>query len=44
MASLFYALFESAKLTGVDPRAFVRKAAFAAIENPGAVTLPGDLA
>ena len=44
VAALFYTLFESAKLTGVDPRAYVRKAALAAIETPGAVTLPAHLA
>ena len=44
VAALFYTLFEPAKLTGVDPRAYVRDAALAAIERPGAVTLPSDLA
>lgn len=43
VAAIFYTLFETAKLTGVDPKAYVLKAALAAIKNPGAVTLPGDL-
>ena len=42
-ASLFYTLFESAKLAGVDPHAYVLKATERAIASPGAVTLPEDL-
>ena len=43
VAVIFYALFESAKLSGVDPRAYVLTAAKYAIRNPGAVILPQDL-
>ena len=43
VAALFYTLLESAKLSGVDPRAYIRKTALTAIESPGAVTLPSDL-
>jgi transposase len=40
VASIFYTLFESAKLSGVEPQAYVRRALLAALANPGAVTLP----
>jgi len=43
VAALFYTLFETAKLSGVDPRAYVIAAAKRAIANPGAVTLPTDI-
>jgi transposase len=43
VAALFYTLFETAKLSGVDPRAYVTQAAIRAIQSPGAVTLPSDL-
>jgi REP element-mobilizing transposase RayT len=43
VAALFYALFETAKLSGVDPRAYVTLAAKRAIAEHGAVTLPSDL-
>jgi transposase len=43
VAALFYTLFETAKLSGVDPRAYVTLAAKRAIEDHGAVTLPSDL-
>jgi transposase len=42
-AALFYSLFETAKLCGVEPKAYVRRAALAAIRTPGAVTLPEAL-
>jgi hypothetical protein len=42
VAAPFYSLFESAKLGGVDPRAYFGEAARRAIRNPGAVTLPRD--
>jgi transposase len=42
VAAIFYTLFETAKLSGVDPRAYVILAVKRAIENPGAVTLPSD--
>ena len=43
VAALFYTLFETAKLSGVDPRAFVTRAAIRAINESGAVTLPADM-
>ncbi len=42
-AALFYTLFETAKLSQVDPGAYVTQAATRAIQNPGAVTLPSEL-
>lgn len=43
VAAIFYSLFESAKLAGVDPRAYVLEAARRAYRKPGTVTLPVDL-
>jgi transposase len=43
VASLFYSLFETAKLSSVDPRSYVTQAAIRAIQDPRAVTLPSDL-
>ncbi|MCP4898233.1 MAG: IS66 family transposase [bacterium] len=43
VAALFYTLFETAKLSGVDPRAYVTLAAKRAIAEHGTVTLPSDL-
>ncbi len=40
---LFYTLFETAKLSEVDPRAYVTLAAQRAVAEHGAVTLPSDL-
>lgn len=42
VAALFYTLMESAKLAGVDPAAYLSRAARRAIQNPGTVTLPSD--
>jgi hypothetical protein len=39
-----YTLFETAKLAGVDPHAYVLEATRRAITAPGTVTLPSDLA
>lgn len=39
-AAILYSLIETAKLCGQDPSAYLRKAAVAAIRNPGTVTLP----
>ena len=44
MAAIFYTLFETAKLSRVDPRVYIAQAATRAINNPGAVTLPSDIA
>ena len=43
VAAIFYTLFETAKLSGVDPRAYVTTAARRAIAEHDAVTLPSDL-
>ena len=43
VAATFYSLFESAKLVGVNPEAYVLEAARRAIRSPGSVTLPQDL-
>jgi transposase len=42
VAALFYSLIESAKLGGVEPKAYLLRAARAALANPGTVTLPHD--
>ena len=42
-AALFYSLIESAKLCGVEPRAYLREATLRAVRNPGTVTLARDL-
>ena len=43
VAALFYTLFETAKLSGVDPRAYVTLAAKRAVAEHGAITLPSEL-
>ena len=43
VAALFYSLIESAKLAGVEPRAYLGEAARRAIRDPGTVTPPRDL-
>ena len=43
VAALFYSLIETAKLCGVEPRAYLGEAARQAIRSPGAVTLARDL-
>jgi transposase len=43
VAALFYSLIESAKLCGVEPRAYLREATLRAARNPGTVTLARDL-
>lgn len=40
VAALFYSLIETARLRGEDPGHYLRRAALAAIENPGTITLP----
>ena len=42
-AALFYTLFESAKLVGVDPHRYVLEATRRAITVPGTATLPENL-
>lgn len=43
VAALFYSLIESAKLCGVDPKAYLLTATRAALADRAAVTLPHDL-
>jgi transposase len=43
VAALFYSLIESAKLCGVEPRAYLREATLRTVRNPGTVTLARDL-
>ena len=43
VAALFYSLVESAKLCGVEPRAYLHEATVRAVRNPGTATLAGDL-
>jgi hypothetical protein len=43
VAALFYTLCETAKLTGIDPHAYLLHALYAAIAKPGAITYPEDL-
>jgi len=40
VAALFYTMLETAKLSGVDPRNYLRQAAIRAINTPGTVTRP----
>ena len=42
VAALLYSLIESAKLAGVEPRAYLREATLRAVRNPGTVTLARD--
>ena len=43
-AALFYTLIESAKHAGVEPAGYLAEATRRAIDSPGNVTPPGDLA
>ena len=43
VAAIFYSLVESAKLVGVNPHAYLLRATYEALANPGTVTLPTDL-
>ncbi len=43
VAALLYSLIESAKLCGVEPRAYLRESTLRAVRNPGTVTLARDL-
>ena len=40
VAALFYTLCETAKLRGIEPKAYLRQAVQAALIAPGTVTLP----
>ena len=43
VAALFYTLCETAKLAGVDPHAYLLRALYSAMAEPGAVTYPEEL-
>ena len=43
VAAVFYTLCETARLLGVDPHAYLLRAVYAAIDQPGTVTVPEDL-
>ena len=43
VAAVCYTLCETARLVGVDPRAYRLRAVYAAIGRPGTVTFPEDL-
>jgi len=43
VAALFYSLIESAKLCGVEPKAYLLQAVHAALTTPGTATLPHAL-
>ena len=43
VAAIFYTLCETARLVGIDPRAYLLRAVYTAIDRPGTVTFPEDL-
>ena len=43
VAAVFYTLCETARLVGIDPHAYLLRAVYTAITNPGAVTFPDVL-
>jgi len=43
VAALFYSLIESARLAGVEPRAYLSEAARRAVRNPGTGMLAREL-
>jgi transposase len=43
VAALFYSLIESAKLCGVEPRAYLRDSTLRAVRHPRTPTLARDL-
>jgi transposase len=43
VAALFYTMMETAKLSGIDAKVYLREAATRAIKTPGTVTLPNHL-
>ncbi len=44
VASVLYSLTQTATIQGVDPSAYLREVAMRAKRDPGAVTMPSDLA
>lgn len=43
VAAIFYTLCETARLVGIDPHAYLLRGTYAAIDQPGTITLPEDL-
>jgi hypothetical protein len=43
VAAVFSTLCETAKLAGIDPRAYLLRALYAAIAHPGAIMYSDDL-
>ena len=43
VAALFYTMMETAKLSGIDAKVYLRETATRAIQTPGTVTLPHQL-
>lgn len=43
VAAILYSLVETAKLSGLDPATYIMAAATAAVQRPGAATLPASL-
>ena len=43
VAAVLYSLFETAKLCGVNPAAYLESAVLGSLKNPGAVFLPEPL-
>ena len=40
LLGLLYSLVETAKICGAEPKTYLLKATYAALEQPGAVTFP----
>ena len=43
VAAVFYTMIETAKLQGLDPKTYLRRAVLAALASPGTATLPNEL-
>jgi hypothetical protein len=43
VAAILFSLIESAKLCGIEPRAYLREATLRAVRNPGTATLAREL-
>jgi hypothetical protein len=43
VAALFYSLIGSARLAGVEPRAYLREASLRAVRNRGTASLPREI-
>jgi hypothetical protein len=43
VAAILFSLIESAKLCGIEPRAYLREATLRPVRNPGTATLAPEL-